>query len=37
MQTGVDVPVSESFANLFLKPTVFLMGLFCLVAALSQF
>lgn len=37
MQTGVDVPVSVSVANLFLKPAVFLMGLFCLVAVLSQF
>ncbi len=37
MQSGVDVQVSESIANLFTKPAVFLIGLFTLVALLSQF
>ena len=37
MQTGVDAQVSESIANLFTRPAVFLIGLFSLVAVLSQF
>lgn len=37
MQTGGDMQIPESFANLFLKPAMFLFGLFSLVALLSHF
>ena len=37
MQSGVNAQVTESIANLFTQPAVFLIGLFFLVALLSQF
>ena len=37
MQPGANMPISAPIANLFTEPALFLIGLFFLVALLSQF